>query len=96
MYSVYSAREGVERLQSAAAGTDNAKFVAETAAKLKAMYLELDDLELQDDSLAETLLPQIDELQTLLGPKAQVAKQKDKDAVAAAASKDKPIEPVKQ
>lgn len=96
MYSVYSAREGVERLQSAASGTDNAKFVAETAAKLKAMYLELDDLDVQDESLAETLLPQIDELQTLLGPKAQVAKQKDKDAVAAAASKDKPIEPVKQ
>lgn len=96
MYSVVSAREGVERLQSAAAGTENSKFIAETNAKLKAMFQELDDLDLQDDSVADTLSPKIDELQNLLGPKAQIAKQKDKDAVAAAAGKDKPVEPVKQ
>jgi hypothetical protein len=94
MYSVSSAREGVERLQSAAAGTDHSKFVAETAAKLKAMYLELDDLDLPDEGVVEALSTQIDELRTLLGPPVPTARQKD--AVAAAPGTDKPIEPVKQ
>lgn len=94
MYSVSSAREGVERLQSAAAGTDHSKFVAETAAKLKAMYLELDDLDLPDEGVAEALSTQIDELRTLLGPPVPTARQKD--AVAAAPGAEKPIEPVKQ
>jgi hypothetical protein len=94
MYAIVSAREGIERLQSAAAGTENSKFVADTAAKLKAMFRELDSLDLQDESVAETLSPLVNDLRTLLGPKVQIAKQKG--AVAATVGTEKSTQPVKQ
>lgn len=94
MYAVYSARYGVEKLQSAAAGTPNSKFVAETAAKLKSLYQKIDDLETKDDAVVSSIEPTLDELRKTLGAKTLIAKQKD--AVAAAVGKDKPVEPVKQ
>jgi hypothetical protein len=92
VYALSSSKDALSGLQAPAADTPAKKFVSDLYAKLKIIHGDIDSPDLTDESVDAEVTVKIKDLQSILGPKAAVAKQE----VAKAEPKEKPTEPAKQ